>query len=58
MTILKNESAKAERFLELKDKADQLELSLIVADINERDSELSVLEEELSNFKRWFSRTT
>ena len=46
---LKNESAKAERFLELKDKADQLELSLIVADINERDSELSLLEEELSN---------
>ncbi|AMP20705.1 hypothetical protein AZF37_05530 [endosymbiont 'TC1' of Trimyema compressum] len=48
---LKNESAKAERFLELKEKADQLELSLIVADITERDSELSVLEEELSNLK-------
>lgn len=48
---LKNESAKAERFLELKEKADQLEFSLIVTYIIERDSELSVLEEELSNLK-------
>lgn len=48
---LKGESAKAERFLELKDRADELELSLIVADIKERDGQLSVLEEELSHLK-------
>lgn len=48
---LKNESSNAECFLELKKKAEQLELSLIVADINEIEIELFALEEELSNFK-------
>ena len=48
---LKNESVNAECFLELKEKIDQLELSLIVADITERDSDLSVLVEELDNLK-------